>query len=442
MENKISFQVSGSSPSGAITAKLVYSADAGETDAPASDAGTEGGGNAPKTEFELEANGAPLVITKDGYCVLELAVPGFGPLKQPLIIDLEAEADAISFAGPNINGLCLLRARVKDAMSNMQGSWLYRLNCSFGHARELVLVAGADTSHTGTLFAKFADTRRIDQMYRRHKTHDEAANDNTIVTQFHFETGHRYTFMLCDKGQEQDLQPEDRWMVVDSFDHGKPEVKQQRPDGLSITHVYDWIIAAGKQLPGRIVELSFFSHGFSGGPVLVNTDDTERGDERDPNDHDGREKDFNGQNIDVEAFRKAFRKDTSFCFNSGCNFDPRGLKVAQVVIQHPPRRPDKLFVVDEDRLTWDECRDEMKIALEENYSMALATAINRPVWGAGPGNGARVFSQQSGGRTRHFHKIATWHTITRAVMKEFQLKKNRQWYLRYLPLKSARICRK
>lgn len=437
MTNKIMLQLVGQSACGPISGTLIFPDAPVAAAPPPPEQEGEPGANTPPPLVELEANAPPVELAQAGECVLQLDVAGFGILKQPLRVDLESNAGAVVFNGPKLNGLRLVRTRVKDAMSKVQSGWLYKIDCQFGYPRELVLVAGADTSHKGTDFYLFADTRRIDQMYKRYATHDDLADDNTIVTQFHFETGERFTYMLCDKSQESELKPNDRWMVVDHQDYGRSEVEKQSPFGLSITDVYKWITAAGVAQPGRVVELSFFAHGFSGGPVLVNTEDQTKGDLRDPNDHDGREKDFHDLNMDVAAFRRAFRKDVSFCFNAGCNFDPRGLKIAEVVIQRRPRRPDKLFRVEEDRLTWDECRDEMQEELEENYSAALANAIDRPVWGAGPGNGARVFSEQTGGRTRHYHKITTWHTITRAAMKEFQLKKNRFWYLRYLPVASV-----
>ncbi|WP_296224239.1 hypothetical protein [Ralstonia sp. UBA689] len=95
---------------------------------------------------------------------------------------------------------------------------------------------------------------------------------------------------------------------------------------MSITDVYAFIqkIGAGKEA-GTLKELSVFSHGWMGGPVLVNSfDGTASGSsQRDANDKDARsDKDFVAPTMPSAAlanFRKAF--DTSaIVWTWGCSF--------------------------------------------------------------------------------------------------------------------------
>jgi len=81
---------------------------------------------------------------------------------------------------------------------------------------------------------------------------------------------------------------------------------------MSITDVYKFVqsIGAGAE-KGTVIELSFFSHGFMGGPILVNSDDhSSSPTQRDDNDKDGRQvKDFIAPTMDEKAlanFRAAF----------------------------------------------------------------------------------------------------------------------------------------
>lgn len=108
----------------------------------------------------------------------------------------------------------------------------------------------------------------------------------------------------------------------DTYYHFKPGQK----DTLSILDVYSAVRSIGETSPGTLFELSFFSHSFEGGPILVNSFEppppaplnygllgTIRLDGlRHPDDKDPRVKDFTFPNMDATAldnFQKAFRKD-------------------------------------------------------------------------------------------------------------------------------------
>ena len=92
---------------------------------------------------------------------------------------------------------------------------------------------------------------------------------------------------------------------------------------MSIIDVYKHVQELGRTEPGSLRELSFLSHGFLFGPILVNSDDGLAGDAaRDPNDKDGRLTDFDPPNMDAAAkadFQKAFAPD-GFIWVWGCVF--------------------------------------------------------------------------------------------------------------------------
>jgi hypothetical protein len=92
---------------------------------------------------------------------------------------------------------------------------------------------------------------------------------------------------------------------------------------MSITDVYEHVRDLGITQPGSLVELSVFSHGWMGGPVLVNSQDPESSTARSPGDKDGRmQKDFVAPNMDAAAlsdFRSAFHVN-GFIWVWGCAF--------------------------------------------------------------------------------------------------------------------------
>ena len=59
--------------------------------------------------------------------------------------------------------------------------------------------------------------------------------------------------------------------VVDGETHW--DFKDGQPDVMSIVNVYDAVAGIGDSDPGTLRELSFFAHGWMGGPILVNSYD-------------------------------------------------------------------------------------------------------------------------------------------------------------------------
>ncbi|MER9565813.1 hypothetical protein [Mesorhizobium sp. M0571] len=105
-----------------------------------------------------------------------------------------------------------------------------------------------------------------------------------------------------------------------------------QPDVMSIVDIYKHIYAIADKNPGTLQEVSIFSHGWHGGPILVNSFDDLREDAndpsrqsgiRDPDDKDGRAgKDFISPTMSptqAKLFAKAFTT-TGYFWIWGCNF--------------------------------------------------------------------------------------------------------------------------
>lgn len=101
---------------------------------------------------------------------------------------------------------------------------------------------------------------------------------------------------------------------------------QNQAGRMSITDLYTAIQAIGldKATAGTLIEVSVFSHGWMGGPILVNSmDNSGSATARDPDDKDARLfKDFISPNFtaaQLTAFRAAFAPG-AFWWNWGCAF--------------------------------------------------------------------------------------------------------------------------
>jgi hypothetical protein len=129
---------------------------------------------------------------------------------------------------------------------------------------------------------------------------------------------------------------------------------------MSITDLYAAVeaIGANKATAASLTEVSVFSHGFFGGPILVNSDDNSRSaTARDASDKDARtEKDFKSPNMtaaQLTAFRAAFAPD-AFWWNWGCTFTSSYRQVTHRFIHSPlHRRTPPGRLKDSDKLTFD-----------------------------------------------------------------------------------------
>ena len=126
---------------------------------------------------------------------------------------------------------------------------------------------------------------------------------------------------------------------IRSGTHVRFRFKDGQTGMMSVTDVYAAVRTIGASNPGELFELSFFSHAWHGGPILLNSDDdgvvtgppavvggpptvTAVGASRDPDDKDPRDKDFRPPNMtaaQLKEFQDAYRSD-GYSWSWGCAF--------------------------------------------------------------------------------------------------------------------------
>ena len=207
---------------------------------------------------------------------------------------------------------------------------------------------------------------------------------------------------------------------------GRKVFNKDQAGRMSITDVYAHVREIGRTEPGSLAELSILSHGWVGGPILVNSDDGlgTGTDDRDPDDKDARtEKDFVAPTMDaamLAEFQAAFASD-GFVWVWGCSFanSPRqvlyrvlstakyrGTALGQLVdtdtftLTFPKEHAEKFFFVDPDffpqadangtfQLTFDRTLEQIKNFFfgrpSETYCQGIALAAQVSCFGALPG---------------------------------------------------------
>jgi hypothetical protein len=199
--------------------------------------------------------------------------------------------------------------------------------------RNVVLVAGYDYPHdatlatTGVTFKKFCD-RRLNRYLTRG---DEVKNNpNWIFTIFDIPTGKVYVNTFDPANRKRASKVDKTFAQVNTTNYS-PEIlsdnhirfNKKTTGVMSIIDVYEHVRALGTSHPGSVMELSFFSHGWMGGPILVNSIDDPLVTGRAPSDKDARFlKDFVAPTMNAAAlteFRSAFHPD-GFVWMWGCSF--------------------------------------------------------------------------------------------------------------------------
>jgi hypothetical protein len=213
--------------------------------------------------------------------------------------------------------------------------------------KQYLLVAGVDYEFTGVDFRQLADNRRA-WLDRRNTTKVDlrfttmdVRSGEVEVREVTFGTGKRVETVTRTKP----FTPVTAASYEDVGGHRR--FKTGQPTVMSITDVYQRVQDIGSKDAGTLAELSIFSHGWMGGPILVNSDDDRlmtitltppvgppihvqvpvASTSRDPDDKDGRGLlDFSPPTMDaveLATFRKAFAKD-AIAWLWGCAF-PRAV---------------------------------------------------------------------------------------------------------------------
>lgn len=225
--------------------------------------------------------------------------------------------------------------------------------------KQYVLVAGVDYEFKGVNFRIFCDSR-----IKRAVNANRSKEDLTF-TVIDFKSGEVITREVKYAGgkKSETVSKDARYSGISQANYNRTvsggEVHYDFKDGqtnvMSVLDVYGAVQKIGVNNPGTLQELSIFSHGWMGGPVLVDSDDngimTVRvpfvsrpisvvlpAAARDPDDKDPRApKDFTPPTMnaaDLLAFQTAFRPD-GFIWIWGCAF-PRTVHEILHKLEHNP----------------------------------------------------------------------------------------------------------
>jgi hypothetical protein len=189
----------------------------------------------------------------------------------------------------------------------------------------IILVGGYDYSNGGVNFPFIADRRRLLLL----RNNPQWQSDSQVIfIRFDVKQGkiERNIF----NGSTRAWQEESSSFTPISRSQHYRENHLLSSDNtiMSITDIYRYIINIGRTEPGTLYEFSILSHGWFGGPVILNSFQRDefstgaRSSERDPQDKDGRTKDFFAQNMnddDWNNFRRAFTSD-GYYWVWGCLF--------------------------------------------------------------------------------------------------------------------------
>lgn len=243
--------------------------------------------------------GIELADVPTGSHRLALDIPGHPTLH--FGVDIEGDVDrSFAFCKPTPACATVTVQQASAGESHSRRVHVVALELAAKH-EELVMVAGVDLKG-GANYMKFANTWRDDLYHGRtdlgaqpNQAIPRAITDHTVVSMFDFRTGNL----------EQYIKGIDGWHRMQRVmqGHERPDIKKpksddalarrQRADCISILDVYGHLSTLGRTHPGSVKQLHFFSHGYSMGPVLLNTyDNTKSNDARDPTDKDPRTKDF------------------------------------------------------------------------------------------------------------------------------------------------------
>lgn len=294
--------------------------------------------------------------------------------------------------------------------------------------RQVVLVAGHDypPHQHGVKFATLC--RSQVERYRKRGAAVEK-NPNWSFTIFDLPAGEVLVNEFDPVAKKRDWRVDRRFTKVTDSNYsddptaGGVRFNRNAAGVMSITDVYEHVCYLGVTQPGSMVELSFFSHGWMGGPILVNSMDAGSSTARSPGDKDARMgKDFVPPNMDAAAlseFRNAFHVD-GFIWIWGCAFaKPYRLVINTIVTSASFKSAqgiadtdtftfsftdpdaelffdhDKAFFPARDTVTgkfplsfsrlFQEVKEYCERGMKNTYSQKIAKAAARKAYGAAPG---------------------------------------------------------
>ncbi len=207
-----------------------------------------------------------------------------------------------------------------------------------------ILVAGIEYhSLKPNFFLKFC-VRRKESILKKN------INDNIEILIFDFQSGiiHKYSKYL--NGSEKYKKIKNYSMIRKINYNNYNEFKPNGKKFMSIIDIYKVVQDIGSNNKNTLMELSFFSHSYNDGPILVNSYDCSScGNGRDINDMDARaSKDFRPPTMTIsnkKKFQDAFHKD-GYAWIWGCNAHSTFKKIVFKIIKLSKSNPADTLLID------------------------------------------------------------------------------------------------
>ena len=305
-----------------------------------------------------------------------------------------------------------VQAATLDIISNTNTRYLgifTQLAVDLHERNEVIMMTGTDYMDFGTPFRYFAETRRW-ELLKAGRT--RRTNVGTLVTILSCDDRAIMTFVKA-KPREEPL----AWLQIHTALKGTLPIQttivpgKVWPDALlssglnssfalSIVDLYKYLDKVGNRRPRTVSEVSIFSHAHIGGPILYNTFERPqyRGtDTRDPEDFDGRPKDFKPTSMGGWSKLPEAMSPNSNWHLWGCQASRRFVFLAGAGMKQS-RPPGQLFPIGAVDFTGKVNlryirRTYGRILAEVTYPAAVAAQLNSKVngfksWGAPPGTGA------------------------------------------------------
>lgn len=270
----------------------------------------------------FRANEEPISIPKDWLLIV--TGTGQSPVIQPIELIQRSVAQPVETRAAG--GIEAATVEISRAEPRGGFDFLVTFTVTLHPASEVVFLSGTQYLSVGAPLREFAESRRADLYGKR-------IDDGTLVTIFSLDDRTRETFVKAKprsdltrwlrvhRAVKRPLPPNIRvtpgapWTVVqpDGRETGIT-TELRRSFAISILDLYEYLKTVADTRPGTVKEVSIFSHGWRGGPILYNTSDgNSRAPARDQEDFDGRIKDFNGTQLaQFPGFAQAMARNSSW----------------------------------------------------------------------------------------------------------------------------------
>ena len=328
-----------------------------------------------------------------GNWVLIVRRKGSSPAVQPLTMSDRGGDFSLAIKGGAVATVKLVSAvHGKDAARARKTV----LSATLFPAAEVVALSGTDYPSSGVEFRQFADG------HARALLREKKIDAGTMVTLFSCDERARISLAFTAAGKLVTL-GKHSFGDATGLKAGRVHPPVAGND-ISAPDLYRYLDAVGTSDPGRVREVSFFTHSWPGGPILFDTSEDaahETSAERDPNDFDGRAKDFGPPNSDDWKKLKDALAPGATWHVWGCSATTffkdlmrEALKTARAdhffdTITEVKQHDGTLIMRSQARLTRVHVRFMMDQKMRTgSYLATAASTLKIPVFGAPPGVGA------------------------------------------------------